>query len=196
MCLLTFPTLIWSVNTWGKPLLEPTPVHAHWCSVIPATFPKTKLLAVPQLEQHPSPHPQAGQVAPQWVPLVWLGSISPSQGRGWFWGFSSKDRYSCSCSSTIPQSHTLHQPLALQSHSPNGCSRLVHAGSTWSMCYPVAVWVLLSGIAAFHEHFWFARSTVLLGQGQETNPPCWEELSRRQEPLTAEAMQMWYAPLD
>lgn len=111
--------------------------------------------------------------------------------------FSSKDWYSCSCSSIIPQFHALHQPLAHQSYSPSGCSRLVHAGSTWSLCCPIVVLVLLSRKAAFHEHTWFARSTVLPEQGQETNPPCWEELSRRQEPLmSAEAMQIWCTPLD
>lgn len=77
-----------------------------------------------------------------------------------------------SCSSIIPQSHTLRQPLALQSHSPSGCSRLVHAGSTWSLCCPIVMLVLLSRNAAFHEHTWFARSTVLPEQGQETNPLC------------------------
>lgn len=112
-------------------------------------------------------------------------------------GFSSQDRYSCRCSSIIPQSHTLHQPLALQYPSPSGCSGLVHAGSTWSLCCPIAILVLLSRKEAFHKHTWSARSTVLPKQGQETNPPCWEELSRRLSPsLPAEAMQMWYTPLD
>lgn len=53
-----------------------------------------------------------------------------------------------SCFIIIPQSYSFHQPLAVQSHSPNGCSRLVCACSTWSLCGPIAMSVLLSRNAA------------------------------------------------
>lgn len=149
-------------------------------------FPKTKLLVVPQLEQHPSPCLQASPVAPQRVPLVWLGSMGPCQGQVLALGASAaRTSVPVAVPASSPSSLTPFtlQPLALQSHSPSGCSRLVHAGSTCSLCCPIGMLVLLSRNAAFHEHTWFARSTVLPGQGQETNPPCWEELSRRQEPF-------------
>lgn len=91
--------------------------------------------------------------------------------------FCNGDGCSCSCFSIIAQSYTLHQPLAIQLHSPKGCSRLVC--SNWSLYCPIERLVLLSRNAAVHGYAWFARSTVLPGQWQETNPPCWEEPSRR-----------------
>jgi len=97
----------------------------------------------------------------------------------------SRDGCSHSCCSVIPRSHSLRQPLAVQPPGPNECGRLVRACSTWSLCGRVAMLVTLSRNAAVHRYAWFARSTVLPGQGQETNPPCWEELSRRQKPLAA-----------
>lgn len=126
-----------------------------------------------------------------------LGSISPSQGRGWALGSSAARTGIPVAFQHHPSVSHLSPASCCWSHSPSGCSRLVHAGSTWSLCYPVVMLVLLSRKAAFHEHTWFARSTVLPEQGQKTNPPCWEELSRRQEPLmSAEAMQIRYTPLD
>lgn len=170
MCLLTFPSLIWSVKTCGKPLLEPTP----------ARFPKTKAVGCPLAGQHPSLCPPAGQVAPQWVALVWPGSYSPSQGEGLALGASAART---GIPVAVPASLSLTPFTSLLPFSLTIPSGLVHAGSTWSLCCPIAMLVLLSRNAAFHKHTLFARSTVLLEQGQETNPPSWEELSRRQEPL-------------
>lgn len=154
----------------------------------PCQAPQNKAPGCPPAAAAPSPCLWADQAAPQQVPLVWLGAVSPSQGQGealQLLRFCSRDACSHTCFSIIAQSYTLHQPLAILLHSPKGCSRLVHVCSSWSLCCPIEMLVMLSKNAAVHGYAWFTRSTVLPGQGQETNPPCWEGLSRRLKPFAA-----------
>lgn len=113
------------------------------------------------------------------TPLVWLGSVSPSQGQGealQLLRFCSRDECSRSCFSIIPPpvavsasslSVPLHHPLAVQSRSPNGCSGLVHACSTWSLCCPIAKLVLLSRNTAVRGTPGLPDALSFLGKGRK-----------------------------
>lgn len=61
----------------------------------------------------------------------------------------------------------LHHPLAVQSRSPNGCSGLVHACSTWSLCCPIAKLVLLSRNTAVRGTPGLPDTLSFLGKGRK-----------------------------
>lgn len=160
------------MHTDAVPSLPSSPEQSPWLSL---SCSSTPCLAPRQAKWHHGKSPWCG-----WGPI----RVSQGQGEALrLLHFCSRDGCSCSCFSSIPWSYTLHQPLSILSHSPIRCCRMVHACSICSLSCPIVMLVLLSRNAAIHGSAWFARSTVLPGQGQETNSPYWEELSKRQKPL-------------